>query len=246
MEKTAKGKHSSGDTAWEEATLKKYRESEMRLIDIEKHLCKDTDRHEFHCTTLYGEIEEDIYNWFTKLQDTEQDLHKWLCIDRQEVCCPPNHYGKCLYGQWSSRIAWNAIISIRQIHFSYGIFFCQVKIACHAQIAITTVLVKGMERARGMGSVPVRPAMKVKDVRNVPFSITSRIEMKRNSCAVRAMLLAIQMLVAREPDREVCDAFYCCPCETLYAIFVISIARLPGLSIGLDNAAGRWRMHRHR
>lgn len=96
LDKTAKGKHSSGDTAWEESTLKKYRYSELRLVDIEKQLCKDADKHEYHCRSFYGEVDLEVEEWFSNHQEIEPSLHKWLCIDKQKVCCPPNHYGKWL------------------------------------------------------------------------------------------------------------------------------------------------------
>lgn len=93
MKKTQKGKHESGDTAWEEATLRVYRKSEMRLVDMEVHMCKDADRYEHHCHTHYGEVEDMVEDWFLNHQDSEPDLHNFLCIDLLKVCCPANHYG---------------------------------------------------------------------------------------------------------------------------------------------------------
>ena len=44
MEKTERGKFEGGDTAWEEEKMKSYKVSEVRLIEVQEHLCKEVDR----------------------------------------------------------------------------------------------------------------------------------------------------------------------------------------------------------
>jgi len=41
MEKTAKGHYGGGDTAWEEENKKIYKNSELRLTEIQEGLCGD-------------------------------------------------------------------------------------------------------------------------------------------------------------------------------------------------------------
>lgn len=93
MERTARGKHESGDTAWEEKNMRKYKNSEVRLVDVLEKICQDIDRGEDQCHNLFGEVEEEVEQWFTKHQETNPDLHRWLCIEKLKVCCPANHYG---------------------------------------------------------------------------------------------------------------------------------------------------------
>lgn len=93
MKKTENGAHKSGDTRWEEIQLRPYRESAMRLVDTEVHICKDFNGDEHHCRDFYGEHDDYIEAWFLNKQNTEKDLHKHLCIDELKVCCPADHYG---------------------------------------------------------------------------------------------------------------------------------------------------------
>lgn len=41
MEKTATGKFEGGDAHWEESKLRKYQNSEIRLVEIQEGLCSD-------------------------------------------------------------------------------------------------------------------------------------------------------------------------------------------------------------
>lgn len=41
MERTAKGHYGGGDTAWEEENGKIYKNSELRLVEIQESLCSE-------------------------------------------------------------------------------------------------------------------------------------------------------------------------------------------------------------
>lgn len=93
MDKTARGNHQGGDTAWEEERLRSYKSSEVRLVEIQDTLCKDVSRGEDQCHTLAEQLEEPIEEWFHNLQDVSPDFHNWLCVRNTTVCCPANHFG---------------------------------------------------------------------------------------------------------------------------------------------------------
>lgn len=97
MEKTARGKHESGDTAWEEQNLNVYAKSEVRFTEIGDLVCADVSRSQDQCYTFFEESEEVLSAWFTKNQDEHPDLYEYLCIESKQVCCKPNTYGpNCL------------------------------------------------------------------------------------------------------------------------------------------------------
>lgn len=93
MDKTSRGKHESGDTAWEEQNLNVYAKSEVRFTETGEIVCQDVSRSQEQCYTFFEEIEEDLTVWFTKHQDDHPDLYDYLCIDLRKVCCPSNTYG---------------------------------------------------------------------------------------------------------------------------------------------------------
>lgn len=94
MEKTARGKHESGDTAWEEQNLNVYAKSEVRFAEISDLVCTDVSRSQDQCYNYFETIEEELSMWFTKNQDEHPDLYHYLCIDLRQVCCPANTYGQ--------------------------------------------------------------------------------------------------------------------------------------------------------
>lgn len=97
VKSTERGKFEGGDSAWEEEKMGSYRRSEVRLIEIQEQLCRDVERGKHQCQANAEEYEGLIEDWWGKEQDTEPDLHVWLCIDRLQLCCPQNHYGpQCL------------------------------------------------------------------------------------------------------------------------------------------------------
>lgn len=93
MDKTARGKHESGDTAWEEQNLNVYAKSEVRFTDAGELVCQDVTKSQEQCYTFFEEIEEDLMVWFTKLQDDHPNLYDYLCVGMRKVCCPINTYG---------------------------------------------------------------------------------------------------------------------------------------------------------
>jgi len=56
-------------------------------------LCRDLDKGKDQCHYLASEYEDLIEEWWLHHQDTSPDLTTWLCIDKVQHCCPPNHYG---------------------------------------------------------------------------------------------------------------------------------------------------------
>lgn len=93
MDETARGKHDGGDAAWEEQRLRNYKNSELRLVEIQELLCKDVRRSEDQCHSLAENLEHFIEDWWLNKQDTNPDFHEWLCIEQSAVCCPSNHFG---------------------------------------------------------------------------------------------------------------------------------------------------------
>ncbi|XP_037052339.1 cysteine-rich with EGF-like domain protein 2 isoform X2 [Bradysia coprophila] len=93
MEKTERGKHEGGDAAWEEQRLGSYKRSEVRLVDIQEGLCNDIIVGQDQCHALAETNEHLLEEWWFKEQGDTADIFSWLCIDRLQVCCPPNKYG---------------------------------------------------------------------------------------------------------------------------------------------------------
>lgn len=93
MEKTARGKHESGDTKWEEKNLKRYARSEVRFTEITELLCHDLSDAQDQCFAFLNDIEDELMNWFTEKQDDHPNLYDWLCIDLKKSCCPINTFG---------------------------------------------------------------------------------------------------------------------------------------------------------
>ncbi|KAG6460791.1 hypothetical protein O3G_MSEX012219 [Manduca sexta] len=94
LERTARGKYEGGDAAWEEEKLKKsYKRSEMRLIDIQESICKET-KHSSQCHLMAEKAEEYIEQWWAQDPDESDDLFTYICIDNMKLCCPEHHYGK--------------------------------------------------------------------------------------------------------------------------------------------------------
>lgn len=95
LERTSRGKYEGGDAAWEEEKLKKsYKRSEIRLIDIQDHLCEEERKYKSKCQHIAEKAEEFIEEWWAKDPDESVDLYGYICIDKLQVCCPPLHYGK--------------------------------------------------------------------------------------------------------------------------------------------------------
>lgn len=94
LERTSRGKYEGGDAAWEEEKLQKsYKRSEMRLIDIQDGLCKESE-YSVQCFNMAEKAEEFIEEWWVQDPDESHDLFTYICIDKMKVCCPPRHYGK--------------------------------------------------------------------------------------------------------------------------------------------------------
>ncbi|XP_037294452.1 cysteine-rich with EGF-like domain protein 2 [Manduca sexta] len=91
---TSRGKHEGGDAAWEEAKLKSYSRSEMRLVEIQEGLCSELKKYQDHCYTLAEEVEQVLEKWWFYEDPETVDLYTWLCIDNLQYCCPPNHFSE--------------------------------------------------------------------------------------------------------------------------------------------------------
>jgi len=93
LERTKRG-HAGGDTAWEEEKLRSYKNSEVRLVEIQEKLCSEGEViNKDHCHNLANEHEALLEDWFIHKQTESPDLQSWLCIDQLTVCCPLNTYG---------------------------------------------------------------------------------------------------------------------------------------------------------
>ncbi|XP_053609199.1 cysteine-rich with EGF-like domain protein 2 [Plodia interpunctella] len=103
IEKTSRGKYEGGDAAWEEAKLKSYAHSEIRLVEVQEGLCSEVKKHQDDCYTLAEESEQVLEKWWFSEGPSSADLYTWLCIETLQYCCPKNHYGEfclpCLYGR---------------------------------------------------------------------------------------------------------------------------------------------------
>lgn len=93
MEKTTRGKYEGGDAAWEEEKLGIYKNSEVRLTEIQEFLCTGISHGQDQCHTLASDNEHLIEEWWFKHQNNHPDIFEWLCINELKVCCPPNHFG---------------------------------------------------------------------------------------------------------------------------------------------------------
>ncbi|CAG4987181.1 unnamed protein product [Parnassius apollo] len=93
LQKTARGKYEGGDAAWEEAKLKSYSRSEMRLVEIQEGLCSDVKKHQDQCYALAEEVEHLLEQWWVHEDPNSQDVFAWLCVSTLHYCCPKNHYG---------------------------------------------------------------------------------------------------------------------------------------------------------
>lgn len=94
LEKTSRGKYEGGDAAWEEAKLKSYSRSEMRLVEVQEGLCSEVKKHKDYCYALAEEAEEPLEKWWFHEDPASVDLYTWLCIETLQYCCPENHYGE--------------------------------------------------------------------------------------------------------------------------------------------------------
>lgn len=97
LDKTSRGKYEGGDAAWEEAKLKSYSRSEVRLVEIQENLCSDVKKHQNQCYGLAEEVEQVLEKWWFHENPVSTDLLTWLCIENLQYCCPPLHYGDACY-----------------------------------------------------------------------------------------------------------------------------------------------------
>ncbi|XP_061383752.1 cysteine-rich with EGF-like domain protein 2-B [Danaus plexippus] len=93
LEKTSRSNHEGGDVAWEEAKLKSYSRSEMRLVEIQEKLCTEVKKHQDQCYALAEEAEQLLEQWWFEEDHDVLDLYTWLCINHLKLCCPSGHFG---------------------------------------------------------------------------------------------------------------------------------------------------------
>ncbi|KAH9629455.1 hypothetical protein HF086_015785 [Spodoptera exigua] len=96
LDKTSRGKYEGGDAAWEEAKLKSYARSEVRLVEIQEGLCSELKIHQDACYAVAEESEQVLEKWWFDVNSVSLDLYTWLCIETLQQCCPSNHYGLVL------------------------------------------------------------------------------------------------------------------------------------------------------
>lgn len=93
LERTKRGKFEGGDTAWEEKTQPRYATSEVRFVEITDELCKGVERGEAQCHSNHNEWEEKLEEWWRLDADTRVGLKEWLCVEKLQACCQPDHFG---------------------------------------------------------------------------------------------------------------------------------------------------------
>nr|XP_022914956.1 cysteine-rich with EGF-like domain protein 2 [Onthophagus taurus] len=93
MDRTAKGHHAGGDTAWEEQKLGSYSKSEIRLVEIQEKVCLDVEEGRDQCYALHEEHDAIIEEWWFNLQDEKPNIYEYFCIEKLQHCCPDHHYG---------------------------------------------------------------------------------------------------------------------------------------------------------
>ncbi|ODN00589.1 Cysteine-rich with EGF-like domain protein 2-A [Orchesella cincta] len=99
LERTAKGHYGGGDTAWEEENKKVYKNSELRLVEIQEGLCNEISQGKDQCHELATENEHLLEEWWNtqRNEGVGEELMPWLCVNKLQVCCPEFHYGpQCL------------------------------------------------------------------------------------------------------------------------------------------------------
>jgi len=96
IDKTAMGQFTGGDAAWVEENRKTYKDSELRLTEIQEMLCSDVTVGKDHCHEFATNNEDLLEEWWSeehKRGIDGEDLMPWLCITRLKVCCKDNHFG---------------------------------------------------------------------------------------------------------------------------------------------------------
>ncbi|VDN53727.1 unnamed protein product [Dracunculus medinensis] len=109
LKKTENQHFAGGNTEWEERNLGRFATSETRLIEVMEYVCKtknagnvennDKFAHgikdvEFKCQQMVEENEENIENWYFHKQNSDPDMHLWLCVEKLQVCCKEGFFGK--------------------------------------------------------------------------------------------------------------------------------------------------------
>lgn len=94
LDKTSRGKFEGGDAAWEEAKLKSYARSEIRLVEVQEGLCSEVKKYQDQCYSLAEEAEQALEKWWFHEDPNSVDLHTWLCTETLQYCCPQNHFGE--------------------------------------------------------------------------------------------------------------------------------------------------------
>jgi len=100
LKRTSRGKHEGGDADWEENKMLNYANSEIRLIEIQEHLCLEVPSGKDQCHSFAEEYESELEEWFFKLPQKENPdqiegstLFEHLCNGISKSCCPEGHFG---------------------------------------------------------------------------------------------------------------------------------------------------------
>jgi len=93
IQRTQNGDYWGGDTAWEEENKKNYKNSELRLVEIQERLCSEVSVAKDQCHEIASNNEDLLEEWWLSYRNEGHDLMEWLCIDKLQVCCSDNHFG---------------------------------------------------------------------------------------------------------------------------------------------------------
>ncbi|KAF7490766.1 Cysteine-rich with EGF-like domain protein 2 [Sarcoptes scabiei] len=99
--RTSRGKHEGGDAHWEENKLNNYLDSEIRLTEVQEHICIELTDDKDQCHSAAEELEEHFEHWFFNERKQErlrnqkegETLQEYICYNRSKVCCPSGHFG---------------------------------------------------------------------------------------------------------------------------------------------------------
>ncbi len=63
-------------------------------IDLDKPVCKSGKMGQLQCAENVKNWKAHLQEWINGGQDMEGDLRQWLCVNKLEVCCPEDRFGK--------------------------------------------------------------------------------------------------------------------------------------------------------
>lgn len=67
----------------------------MKFLNISnKNIIRSKHLFPLKCQQMVEENEENIENWYFHKQNSDPDMHLWLCVEKLQVCCKEGFFGK--------------------------------------------------------------------------------------------------------------------------------------------------------